>query len=90
MRNTPELPRNAGARAVATRARGAGAETAFCPWRTSPFLRRLQGKLAANCWLLSAIACLTEYQDALPVLFADRGRALQEVTKARAPSAVAP
>jgi hypothetical protein len=43
----------------------------------------LQGNLAANCWLLSAIACLTEFQDALPVLFPDRGRALQEVTKAR-------
>ena len=43
-----------------------------------------QGKLAANCWLLSSVACLTEYQDALPVLFADRGRALQEINKARA------
>jgi hypothetical protein len=42
---------------------------------------RAQGKLAANCWLLSAISCLTEYQDALPVLFADRGRPLQELSK---------
>ena len=37
----------------------------------------------ANCWLLSSIACLTEYQDAIPVLFADRGRAISEFNKAR-------
>lgn len=49
----------------------------------SALLRNRQGTLAANCWLLSAIACLTEYQDAIPILFADRGRALQEITKAR-------
>ena len=43
----------------------------------------MQGRLAANVWLLSAIACLTEYADALPVLFADRGRPLQQMTKVR-------
>lgn len=34
-------------------------------------------------WLLSALACLTEYPDAVPVLFADRTRGLQELTKVR-------
>jgi len=33
---------------------------------------RAQGKLAANVWLLSAIACLTEYPDAIPLLFCNR------------------
>ncbi len=45
--------------------------------------RAAQGKLAANVWLLSAVAVLTEYPDAIPVLFADRTRGLQELTKAR-------
>jgi hypothetical protein len=31
-----------------------------------------QGNLAANVWLLSAIACLTEYPDVIPILFGDR------------------
>jgi hypothetical protein len=44
-----------------------------------------QGSLAANCWLLSAISCLTEFPDAVPILFADRGRLTGDTTKVNHP-----
>ena len=49
-----------------------------------PPLLRTQGKLAANVWLLSALAVITEYPDAVPLLFTDRTRGLQDLTKVRA------